>query len=138
MGRVTRAAGGAALLLLIGFWFVLMPHSPKGRPTEVAKGRVACGDLLLTQTFTASTDPYHVWLYFRKHGTTAWDEYLVDHEAPYWWGGLTSRGSEAVVTFYWKSWGTFQCQGPTFTVGDRFMPVARQNVQDPFLPVVRR
>ena len=138
MGRVTRAAGGAALFLLVGFWLLLMPHSPRGRPTEVARARLACGDLLLTQTFTASTDPYHVWLYFRKHGARGWNEYLVDNKAPYWWGGLSARGSEAVITFYWKSWGMFECQGATFAVGDHLMPVARQNVDDPFLPVVRR
>ena len=138
MGRVTRAAVGGALVLLVGVWFVLMPHTPKGRPAEVARARLVCGDLLLTQTFTASTDPYLVWLYYRKHGATGWDEYLVDNEAPHWWGGLTSRGSEAVITFYLKSWGMFQCQGPTFTVGERLMPVARQNVQDPFLPIARR
>lgn len=110
---------------------VFMPHTPPRVPLEVARVRVPCGELLLTQAFTRTTDPYVVWLYFRPSGGKEWTQYFVDDEAPYWWGGLVPEGDGATLTFYGRARGRFGCSDRTFRLLNRVMPELR-SVTDPF------
>jgi hypothetical protein len=79
-------AGLVAAIVGGPFIYYIMPFEPVGRPTVVASGRLACGDILLTQTFTATADPYIVSLYFRASGAKLWSEYYVDDESIFWRG----------------------------------------------------
>ncbi|MET0795223.1 MAG: hypothetical protein ABW061_27135 [Polyangiaceae bacterium] len=111
-----------------------MPHRPVGVPREASRTHLACGELLLTQTFTGTPDPYRVFLYYRPNGATFWSRYFVDDEAPFWWGGLSPIAQGARLSLYTHTEGLFSCEGPTFTLHGKDMPVrAGYLVPDPLL-----
>jgi hypothetical protein len=124
-------AATAGILVVAALWLIFMPHTPYGVPQEKGRLTLECGEMLLTQVFTATTDPYFVWLYFRPKGETEWTQYFVDFEAPYWWGGLTATETGADLTFYGETVGRFRCNGPTFQLHSRMMDPGHP-VSDPF------
>jgi hypothetical protein len=126
-----RIAVALGSLLILGLWLVFMPHTPTLLPREVERAKLSCGELLLTQTFTGTVEPYIVWVYFRAPGAPEWDQYFVDFEAPYWWGGLDARADGAMLTFYGRRIGDFACEGPVFRLRNRAMPIVGR-VSDPF------
>jgi len=125
------AIAGFVSLPILALWVVFMPHTSSREPKEVARVRLACGELLLTQTFTRTVEPYIVRLYFREHGKPVWTQYWVDDEAPYWWGGLVPHGGRAELTLYGGIEGFFECGAQAFTLRGRMIPPARQ-VRNPF------
>src|SRR4051794_16036785 len=50
-------------LIVANFVFFIMPFEPVGRPSVVVQGELSCGQVMLTQTFTGTTDPYLVDFY---------------------------------------------------------------------------
>ena len=134
--RLRTAALVAGLAVVGAGWFVIMPHTPTGVVQEVSRAKLECGDVLLTQTFTGTTDPYEVWFYFRPSANEPWHQYFVDFEAPFWWGGLTraSDGKSSQLHSYLQSEGVFRCENAAFELrGGRRIP-ARQTLTDPFNP----
>jgi hypothetical protein len=106
-GLVTLLAVGAAVV----FYFI-RPFQPVNRPTLIDRASLSCGEVLLTQTFTGTTEPYVVSLYFRANGSRSWSEYYVDHDSPFWRGKLKvspSRDSCELV-FYGSRFGEFSCR----------------------------
>lgn len=131
--KIAIAATALPVLLASAVWGVLMPHSPTRVPMEAARTQLACGELLLTQTYTASVEPYWVWLYHRPSPTALWAQYFVDDEAPYWWGHLRNRPDDeaAALTLFGRVIGDFDCAGPTFHLRGRLRSV-EQTISDPF------
>lgn len=129
LGR--RTAIVVCLLPVAAVWLLIMPHTPTLEPREVARAEVSCGDLLVTQMFTGTVEPYIVWLYYKAPGETDWGQFFVDDEAPYWWGGLDASGDAATLTLYGKPVGQFTCDGRAFRAWSHDMPQIRR-VADPF------
>lgn len=113
--------------------YFIMPFQPIGRPTVVARERLNCGDVLLTQTFTATTDPYIVSFYFRPTGATGWAEYYVDHESLFWRGTLSVAPDRERCTlmFYGSAQGTFSCVDRKITQRSGHVLGAKAVVVDP-------
>ncbi len=122
-----------AAALGLTFYFLIMPFEKVGRPLVVATGRLACGEVLLTQTFTGTSDPYLVLFYFRPNGARDWAEFYVDDESPYWRGTMhiSPSGDLSSVTLYGTQELSFRCG--TRTLGRRGQKPApsRAIVQDP-------
>lgn len=99
------------VVLGLGVVVFIMPFEKVGRPLLVATGRLACGEALLTQTFTGTSDPYFVLFYFRPHGSHDWVEFYVDDESPYWRGSVqvSSSGDSCAVTFYGTEELLYRC-----------------------------
>jgi hypothetical protein len=123
---MARIGLGLLATVVVVVWVVFMPHTPVHVPREVARVELPCGEVLLTQTFTATVEPYIVRLYFKASGESDWAQYFVSYEAPYWWGGLDGSPSGATLTLYGRAVGTFECNGPAFRVWGRTMPELRR------------
>lgn len=110
-----------------------MPLEPVGRPSIVARGELSCGQVMLTQTFTGTADPYYVLFYFLPKGAKEWIEFYVDDESPYWRGSLrVSPNREACsVTFYGRQDLAYRCGDSTLQREKRVASLPRALVQDP-------
>jgi hypothetical protein len=110
----------------LAFVFVIMPFEKVGRPLVVASGRLTCGEVLLTQTFTGTPDPYVIFFYFRASGSHEWVEFYVDDESPYWRGSLrvSPNGDGCSVTFYASEELSYAC-------GDRSLGRRRRKPASP-------
>jgi hypothetical protein len=97
--------------LCLAFVFFFMPFEKVGRPIAVTSGKLACGDVRLTQTFTGTSDPYFVLFYFRANGAREWVEFYVDDESPYWRGSLrvSPNRDSCSVTFYESEELSYRC-----------------------------
>jgi hypothetical protein len=118
---------------ILAFGFFIMPFEPVGRPLSVAGGKLACGEVQLTQTFTGSTDPYFVLFYFRPAGEKDWLEYYVDDESPYWRGSIrvTPDEDSCVVTFYSSADLSFSCSDRRLQRRHRQATFPRATVANP-------
>ena len=101
--RVLRVAVVLAGVAAIGFyvawltWRYVLPRQPAGTPELVA--RIELHDppeIALTQTFTATMEPYDVVLWYRDQEET-WHGFYVDHEALRWQGRFEREGEDLVV-----------------------------------------
>jgi len=125
-----------ATLLPVGlgllFIYFIMPFEKVGQPSPVARGIVACGEVLLTQTFTGTSDPYYVLFYFRANGANEWAEFYVDDQSPYWRGNLeiSPRGDSCSVTFYTKAVLSYGCGDRSLGRKDKISTFARAIVAD--------
>ncbi len=110
------------------FLYFIMPFEPINRPTVVARGHLACGDVLLTQSFTGTTEPYVVSFYFRPPGSAMWAEYYVDHDSPFWRGTLqiAPSGDSCGLILYGSETGSFSCNDQKLArrSGRRLPPMA--------------
>jgi len=124
--------------VIFAFVFFIMPFSPVGRPLLVASGTLSCGEVLLTQTFTGTPDPYFVSFYFRPTGTKAWEEYYVDDESPYWRGTVRveSSGDSCSVTFYGTKELSFTCGAARLVRRHGIDTFARARVENPLARAV--
>jgi len=115
--------------------FFIMPFEPLGRPSVVAEGELSCGQVLLTQTFTGTPDPYFVLFYFRPSGANEWVEFYVDDESPYWRGSLQIAASRerCTVSFYGKEELAFRCGDRALTRRNLVATLPRGLVSDPRL-----
>lgn len=116
-GRRTKIAvssviGGLLLASVSLLLYVLMPFSPVGEPLLVAAATTDGGiEMLVTQTFTGTTDLYKV-AFFVREGDESWSVYYLDGDALYWRGRIeldkgkkeatVYRGSTAEVRFNWE------------------------------------
>jgi hypothetical protein len=117
----------------LGFIFLLMPFEEVGRPLVVASGKLACGEVLLTQSFTGTSDPYFVLFYFRANGAHEWVEFYVDDESPYWRGSLrvSQDSNSCSVTFYWAEKLSYRCGERSLARSRRTPTLPRALVADP-------
>ena len=133
MRNVRTILAGILLLTVAGaFTYYIMPFQPIGRPTLVASGALECGDVLVTQTFTATTDPYVVSLYFRAAGANSWSEYYVDDESLFWRGALrVDADREACgLTYYGAEYARFSCRDRLLVKRGKALG-AKASVEDP-------
>src|SRR5690349_15162053 len=117
----------AAILgaIVVGpFIYYIMPFEPVDHPTVIATGRLACGDVVLTQTFTATPDPYVVRFYFRASGAKLWSEYYVDDESVFWRGGVrVDQDREGCrLIFYGADQARFSCRDQLLAQRGRLLP----------------
>lgn len=128
-----------AALLAAAFLFFIMPFEQVGRPFVAARGSLTCGDVMLTQTFTGTSDPYFVLFYFRPLGTTEWVEFYVDDESPYRRGSLqiAPGGERCAVTFYGREDLSFGCRDRSLKRRNRTDALPRKLVTDPLKPNYR-
>ena len=132
-----RSAVWLALLLpaALGTVFLLfiMPFESVGRPLVAARGALSCGEVLLTQTFTGTSDPYFVLFYFRASGSSDWAEFYVDDESPYWRGQVHPSPDQdsCTVTFYAKKALSYRCGDSRLKRSNGTDVPARAIVRDP-------
>lgn len=95
--------------------FFLMPMEPVGRVLPVARCRLECGELVLTQVSNGFPE-FIVDLYFRPRGSDLWAIYAIETDSAYWRGELleTNGGRSAVLTYYNTVAGGFSCADRTF------------------------
>jgi hypothetical protein len=131
--KVTLIVTGIIAAAMVGpLLYYIMPFQPVGRPTVVASATLGCGETLLTQTFTATLDPYIVSFYFRPSGAKLWSEYYVDHQSIFWRGGLRvdPDGGGCALMYYGAEQAHFSCQDRLLAQGKRWLP-AKAAVEDP-------
>lgn len=89
---VAAAAAGAVVLMgspIVVMWRALEPMSPIGEPQLVSRAVTTEGqELVVTQSYTGTLEPYVVSLYVRERGASKWAWYYLDHEALYWRGRI--------------------------------------------------
>lgn len=117
----------------LAFVYFIMPFEKVGRPLVVASGRLACGEVMLTQSFTGTPDPYFVLFYFRANGSGRWAEFYVDDESPYWRGSLqmSPAGDSCSLSFYASKELSYSCGDRNLGRRGRTAAPARAIVTDP-------
>jgi hypothetical protein len=143
ISQATRLRLAILVVFVLGvgpaYLYYVMPFEPMGHPTLVGRGRLSCGEMMLTQTLTgrAQLGSYVVSLYFRPPEAKEWAEFYLDHESLYWRGSIevAADGSSASFYSYGSLRGTFSCADQrVLRAGGRTRLGPKASVTDPLTP----
>jgi hypothetical protein len=85
---------------ILAFLYFVMPFTPVGKPITIDQVVLPDGtELILSQVFTGTLEPYKVSLYCRPRGGP-WLWYYVDHQALYWRGRIEINETTNTATVY--------------------------------------